>query len=510
MGIRSALRELFRPEVTSTPAPRRRGYAGAQSNRLTLNWVAGGTSADSEIKSSSRALRQRSRQLCRDNVYAVQAQRTVVNNVIGTGVKLQAQVRKQRGGKLDDRINTAIEEAWADWCRYDSCTAAGMHCFSDVERQIMAGIFESGEVFLRVIKRPFGRSGVPFALELLEADQLDDSYDGSKTDSEHVWRMGIERDQFGRARRYAFFKQHPGDSPFPQLKNQKLHMILPADEIIHLFVCPRIGATRGVPWLAPAMQDLHHLAGFQEAQVVRARASSALMGFITSPEGELQGDAVYDEERIQEFSPGQFRYLNQGEKIEVPDLNAPNGEFDPFMRAMLRAIAAGCGISYESASKDFSASNYSSSRLSLMDDRDNYRAIQKFLKERFYQPVFEMWLEMAVLSGRVSLPTYETEPNRYRAVKWACRSWSYVDPQKEIDAMKTAVRCGFKTLRQVVQEQGGDYDELMGQRQAELALQDQYNIITDTDPSAVSNAGLTQVRPNTGDQGFPETPPSES
>ena len=76
--------------------------------------------------------------------------------------------------------------------------------------------------------------------------------------------------------------------------------------------------------------------------------------------------------------------------------------------------------------------------------------------------------------------------------------------------MKTAVRCGFKTLRQVVQEQGGDYDELMGQRQAELALQDQYNIITDTDPSAVSNAGLTQVRPNTGDQGFPETPPSES
>ena len=346
MGIRSALRELFRPEVTSTPAPRRRGYAGAQSSRLTLNWVAGGTSADSEIKSSSRALRQRSRQLCRDNVYAVQAQRTVVNNVIGTGVKLQAQVRKQRGGKLDDRINTAIEEAWADWCRYDSCTAAGMHCFSDVERQIMAGIFESGEVFLRVIKRPFGRSSIPFALELLEADQLDDSYDGSKTDSEHVWRMGIERDQFGRARRYAFFKQHPGDSPFPQLKNQKLHMIIPADEIIHLFICPRIGATRGIPWLAPAMQDLHHLAGFQEAQVVRARASSSLMGFITSPEGELQGDSVYEEERVQHFSPGEFRYLEPGAQVQVPDLNAPNGEFDPFMRAMLRAIAAGCGISY--------------------------------------------------------------------------------------------------------------------------------------------------------------------
>lgn len=128
-----------------------------------------------------------------------------------------------------------------------------------------------------------------------------------------------------------------------------------------------------------------------------------------------------------------------------------------------------------------------------MDDRDNYRAIQKFLKERFYQPVFEMWLEMAVLSGRVSLPTYETEPNRYRAVKWACRSWSYVDPQKEIDAMKTAVRSGFKTLRQVVQEQGIDYDELMQQRQAELELQEQLGIVTDTDPKATTNSGQAQA-----------------
>jgi capsid protein len=49
---------------------------------------------------------------------------------------------------------------------------------------------------------------------------------------------------------------------------------------------------------------LHMLQGYEEAELVRARASSALMGFITSPEGELMGDEVYQGERVSEFTAG--------------------------------------------------------------------------------------------------------------------------------------------------------------------------------------------------------------
>jgi capsid protein len=42
-----------------------------------------------------------------------------------------------------------------------------------------------------------------------------------------------------------------------------------------------------VTWFASALMRLHMLQGYEEAEVVRARASSALMGFIQSPEGEL-------------------------------------------------------------------------------------------------------------------------------------------------------------------------------------------------------------------------------
>ena len=235
------------------------------------------------------------------------------------------------------------------------------------------------------------------------------------------------------------------------------------------------------------------LQGYEEAEVVRARASSALMGFIQSPEGELVGDEIYEGERVSEFTPGVFKYLAPGESVTVPDLNAPDGQLEPFTRSMLRAVAAGVGVSFESISKDYSQSNYSSSRLSLLEERDTYKVLQRYMIENFHQPVFEAWLEMAVLGGALRLPGYETNPDRYRASKWVPRSWEWVDPQREVDAYKAAVRCGFKTLAQVISEQGGDLDDVLAQRQSELAKLDEMDIVLDTDPSEVNGSGASQA-----------------
>jgi len=162
------------------------------------------------------------------------------------------------------------------------------------------------------------------------------------------------------------------------------------------------------------------------------------------------------------------------------------------MRAMLRATAAGVGMSYESCSRDYSQTNYSSSRLALLEDRENWKAIQRYLIENFHQPVFEAWLEMAVMGGKLNLPTYETQPERYKRVKWCPRAWGWIDPQKEVAAYKEAVRCGFKTQAQVVAEQGGDINELMAERQAELELVDELGIALDTDPRSEQVSALPE------------------
>ena len=88
------------------------------------------------------------------------------------------------------------------------------------------------------------------------------------------------------------------------------------------------------------------------------------------------------------------------------------------------------------------------------------------------------------------------------------RSWEWVDPQREVDAYKTAVRCGFKTLAQVISEQGGDLDDVLMQRQSELAKLDELDIVLDTDPSEVTEGGSSQpARPMGAEPAFEETSP---
>ena len=157
MGLRT---RLFRAMGFQPVKPQRRAYQGARMSRLTADWVTSGTSADSEIKSSFKALRNRARQLVRDNDYARQAVRAIQNNVIGHGIKHQSQVRMLRGGRLDEAINGQIHEQWERWMHKSRCDVSGLLGFHDIERLLARSMAESGEVFVRMIRRPFVR-GLP-------------------------------------------------------------------------------------------------------------------------------------------------------------------------------------------------------------------------------------------------------------------------------------------------------------------------------------------------------------
>ena len=90
-------------------------------------------------------------------------------------------------------------------------------------------------------------------------------------------------------------------------------------------------------------------------------------------------DDVEGGQRISEFEPGTFKYLNNGESITVPDIDSPDQQFDMFVKNKVRRFASGFGCSYETLSRDFSDTNYSSSRLSLLEDREHWRVVQKYL-----------------------------------------------------------------------------------------------------------------------------------
>ena len=109
--------------------------------------------------------------------------------------------------------------------------------------------------------------------------------------------------------------------------------------------------------------------------------------------------------------------------------------------------------------------------------------------------VYEKWMDMAVMSGVLDLPGFDSNPERYYESKWIAPAAQFVDPQKEAAAYKDLIRSGIMTLSQVIALRGGDFEDQMRQRQHELAVADELGIVLDTDPSQVSSNGISQSVP---------------
>lgn len=447
------------------PAPKRatRAYAGARASRLTAGFgSSSNSSADTELAASLTQLRARSRQLMRDAPYAKRAKVIIVNNVVGSGVGLQAQVHNSRGG-LHERVNAGIEEAWRLWARADSCHTGGALAFADLERLALSEIVTAGEVFIRKHPRAFGNSSIPFALELIEADRVADEFTHPHpAPTGNEVRMGVEVDAYGRPLAYWLRERHPGELRF--LADQAAKLIrVPASEIIHLRIVDRWPQTRGEPWLHTVLRKLNDMDEYSGSELIAARGAANYFATLESPDADpMPGAEVQaDGQRQINIEPLVIEQLSPGDHLEFHSPNRPNPALDPFLRYMLREVAAGVGVSYESLSRDYSQSNYSSSRLSLLDDRDLWRVIQQWWIRAFRDPLHREWMQQAVFSRAITAIPAESfglNPEAFLAVRWKLRGWSWVDPSKEVDAAADAIDNNLTTVTDVLEQTGNGQD----------------------------------------------------
>jgi len=474
-------------------------YASAKQSRLTSGWGQNVTSADSELSSSLRVLRARSRALIRDAAFAKRAKVIVVNNVIGPGIGMQAQVKTTKDA-LNTRINDDIEATWDDWSNGENCHTGGTLHFADMERFCMGQIFETGEIFIKKHYRPFGDSKIPFALEVIEPERVIDEFQPSALIPNAVVRMGVESDEFRRPLAYWIRRLHPGEIRFSATETDAIERVS-ADQIIHLRLVDRWPQTRGEPWLHAVARKLNDVDGYSEAEIVGARAAACYMGFIETEQD--YGETQEDGSKEVSLEAGIVERLSPREKFNFVNPTRPNANVDPFMRFMLREIAAGCGPSYESLSRDYSQSNYSSSRLALLDDRDLWRVFQLWFIRNFRMPIHRQWLQQAVLSKSIesiNVESYAADPAKFQLVRFKPRGWSWVDPTKEVEAYKEAVKAGFITTSEVIQltNVGKDLEDVLDEREHELEMMKEKGLVFDTDPELLEskkNAALAPVAP---------------
>ena len=443
----------------------KRKFEGASKAPRNSGWKTGSGDANAQIKGDLATLRERSRDLRRNNPYAHKIIEVITNNVVGKGI-------------LTDVKPAAVDDFWKDWAYSTACDYDGRHDLKGLQRLIMDAVVESGEVIIR--KRVTAGLKYPFQYQVLESDFIDSSYTKTAQNKDNYVVQGIEFDADGRRVGYHLYETHPGS--FDRIKNTFKSNYIPASEVIHIFRQERPGQVRGVPWMAPSMMRLKDLDDYEDAQLMKQKVAACFTAFVHDIDGSQDCDdtSTVDDDGSK-IQPAIIEHLPPGKTISFA--NPPSVEnYREFTSSQLRAISAGVGISYESFSGDLSEVNFSSARMGWLEMGRNVDAWRESLiLNLFMREVVSDFKKMMLLIGK-QVPAdagfTHIPPRR-----------EMIDPSKEVDAMLKLVRAGFDSRDAMITSLGRDPDEVYSGIKAGNDKADELGLILDSDPRKVNANG---------------------
>lgn len=378
--------------------------------------------------------------MVRKNAYAANAIESIVANCIGTGIKPQSIAK-------DAEFRKSVQELWLKWtdeADYDCITD-----FYGLQALVLRSVIEAGECFVKIIM-----DRDKFQLQVLEAEYLDSSKD-TTLPSGNIIKNGIEFDKNGKRVAYYLFKQHPGETTFSDITSVRVS----ANKILHIYKPTRPGQVRGEPWITNVLLKLKELDEYEDAELARKKTTAMFAAFITKidPDSDFMKREEENGQEIVPLQPGIVQFLSPGEDVRFSTPADVGNTYEAFLKQQLRAVAIGMGITYEQLTGDLSNVNYSSIRAGLVEFRRRVAMLQHHLMVfQFCRPVWNKFLEFIMLSNQTKTPVDVS----FADVKWIPQGFSWVDPQKEQEAQKEAVRCGFKSRSEVVSELGYDIEEV--------------------------------------------------
>lgn len=452
-----------------------RAYEGAQKGRRTRGWKTSESGPVTEVRAGRVMLRQRSRDLVRNNPWASRAIAVKVANQIGTGILPRADT-----GNED--LNRRIDQLHARWAQ-DCAPECGGTLYG-MQALAACGRAESGEVLILMDRGSVRPGRVPLTLQVLEPDWIaDDMMPG--VGNADGWLDGIQFDAEGRRIAYRLWKSNPSESLVRMRRDTR---DVPASDVIHLFKRTRPGQIRGVPDAASVMTLHRDLDDYFVAALMLAKVQSVLGAFVTQNGGGVAGplgraDADGAGNKLEELAPGIIAYLNPGEDVKFL---APQGSgpFRDYSRIMLHEAAVGWGVTYHSLTGDLADANYSSLRAGSLDVRRQTEQDQHLMYvPMLCQPIWNAFVSQAVVAGLLPREA-EGAPARFGPPRF-----EMIDPNRDTEAMKSAIRAGLITWPDAVSEMGYDPDTQIRDIKATNEKLTEAGIVLDIDPRLVTGTG---------------------
>jgi lambda family phage portal protein len=270
--------------------------------------------------------------------------------------------------------------------------------------------------------------------------------------------------------------------------------------VLHIFDSS-ISTTRGISPLAPILKVVRQIDQFADATLTAALIQTifaatiktnmtGLAGFEGLMTGEDTLDLVklaeaqstwYDASQINLTQHGRIAHLFPNEELDFTESKQNGANFDHFMGWMLREIAAGSGVTYESATGDFRGATYSSIRMGGATEWLGVLRKRANILVPFCEAVKNLYLEEAIYTGRLKLPKGSRFDFMAQKELIGRGTWSG-PPQPQADDFKAArshqvlVDMQATTLKDISESYGRDWEDDARQRAEENRLHDELKL----------------------------------
>lgn len=448
----------------------KRNFEGAAKSRRTARWYTPRNDVNAANDASLPTLRDRSRDLRRNNPYFARAIMGIANNTIGTGIRTQ--IRGEGNRVLQ------AETMWRQWVESKEFDYQSKMSWYSIQNLAAQAVVESGEVLLR---RRIDRSRqFPVSYQVLEADFIDTTQTDVRLPNGNFIIQGVEFNSDGQVVAYHLYRRHPG-SVVSYPDRSFLSDRVPASEVHHIYRTDRPGQARGVPWGSPCIIRVKDLDDYEDAQLVRQKIAACFSIFVKDINGDIEDDGDCD--LGEKIEPGLIELLPSGKEVQAFDPPSVDN-YSEYLTSNLRAIASGFGVTYEMLTNDLSSTNFSSGRMGHLEFQRNIQAWRNnIFIPLLIEPVVQDFRDYAELMGvsTEGLSFVHVPPRR-----------EMIDPTKEVPAIRDSIRSGLTSLSDEIMAQGRDPEEHLSQIERDNAQLDRLGIVLDSDPRMTGRTGNLQ------------------
>lgn len=444
-----------------------RQYDAASMDRLSSDWQPAYGTAEQLATGSRDIIRGRARAAEMNSDLAESAVIALLRNVIGAGIVPQAKVRN-RSGKLNSELNNKIEKAWAKWAEPENADIRGISSFYELQEMALRRMVYDGEI---LVNKTSQGAYLPLSIQLIEAENIGAV---SITHGKNNIINGVEVTEHGRPVAYHVSQTDPmGLRSFDTVR-------LTTEQAFLLFKPKRPSQIRGVSLLALVLRRIHDIDEYMDADLIAARVAACFSVFVTSQNSGRQAALLPRDKKGRPnitMAPGMVRHLSPGESIEFADPKRNAGTASEYSATQTRRIASGLGMSADIVARNISG-NFSAARQNLLEDQKTFRQVQKFVIRHFCMPIWKAFIDALYLAGE--LPSdYLANKDKYQEVAWLAPGWSWIDPVKEVNANKEAIKSGLTTLEDVCAASGRDWEEVLEQRKLEQDKAKELGVLLD-------------------------------